>query len=99
MAILTFGNYAVKPDVGGTGWMLTRRKGKPSAKSPHEVLGYFPRIGDALNRLLDERLKASSATDIRGLIEETHRFRREVAAALTVTVPEHAGGTRTGAAA
>ena len=86
MARLSIGRYIIKPDAGGTGWVMTRPRKNPTWRQPHDVIGYYPRITDALTRLLNERMKESSATSVRELIAEIRTFRSELYGELAATV-------------
>jgi hypothetical protein len=80
MATLTFGKYTVQPDA--TGWMVvetkTRQSGDKAGEDYTTALGYFARLPDALDKVLEYRLRESDATDARGLAAEIRAFRAEL---------------------
>ena len=86
MAKLTIGRYIIKPDIGSSGWVLARPRQNPTERHAHDAIGYYPRITDALDRLLDERMKESTATSVPELIAEIGAFRNEMYNDLGATV-------------
>lgn len=80
MATLRFGKYVVQPD--HTGWMVVEYKVRQSGKAEGEeygtLVGYYPRMADALEAILEQKIRDSEATDVRTLADEIRAFRREL---------------------
>lgn len=80
MATLTFGRYTVQPDASG--WMVTESKTRQSGKDAGEdytvPAGYFARLPDALEKVLEFKLRDSDATDAATLAAEIRAFRAEL---------------------
>lgn len=80
MATLRFGRYTVQPD--HTGWMVTENKVRQSGKAAGEeyatLVGYYPRMPDALDAVLNQKIRDSEATDAQSLADEIRAFRREL---------------------
>jgi hypothetical protein len=92
MAEITLGRYTVRPDANS--WILIENKvrGKESkvpGEKYHDIVGFYPNLQSTLHKMLDLRLNASDASDLRGVIEEIRAFRRELAPAFEVALEEY----------
>ena len=87
MAKIQMGSFTIRPDIGGTGWVLAQLRAKSPRGRKDDVVGYFPRLEHAIDRLLEERLRASDATGLRAVIDEVRAFRSELHEELAATAP------------
>lgn len=80
MATLRFGKYTVQPD--SHGWMVleakTRQSGERAGEDYATAVGYFARMPDALEAVLEYQLRESEAIDALTLANEIRAFRREL---------------------
>jgi hypothetical protein len=94
MAILTLGKYTIKPDAHGwvAGVVIVRERkndaGEDVVVEEFTSPSYFARLPQALNWLLDQRLRDSDATSIRGLRSEVLAFRSELEPFFLVESPD-----------
>ena len=84
---ITIGNYEIKTDgVDGTCFTLFQNRPRISGKNAGTnrlvIIGHFPNISQACDRLLEEKIADSDASDVAALRHDIKKYHNEVLAAV-----------------